>query len=112
MDEEVKEAVEWLKSGECNVGPRSEKAIAIVLDALEQATRDIDLVQALEAATESGMLTAEHFFALREAHAIGEKHNYFDARPQHDTPMHRSMFEAGFYRGFNAMDKLVATGGR
>lgn len=34
--DEVREAVEWLKSGECNVGPRSEKAISVVLEALEQ----------------------------------------------------------------------------
>ena len=41
----VVEAVAWLKSGECNVGPRSEKAIAVVLEALAEVEANLDAMQ-------------------------------------------------------------------
>jgi hypothetical protein len=53
----------------------------------------------------------ENQIAKMEADVSAAEDQYFDARPQADTPGNRHLFRAGFERGYKANKKAVSDDG-
>lgn len=52
-------------------------------------------------------LSHDHEYALREGHQIGASDAYFKANPANDNEENRRLFERGYYRGWDAKDRLI-----
>ena len=56
-------------------------------------------------------LTYEQSYAIRQGHEIASSDAYFEARPQIDNNDRRSVFRAGFDRGWDAARAQAKEGG-